>query len=143
MNEVNCDVIFEFLSKVDKDFEPALSSNLNLKEYSKKIASKASLFTNFKNGNLLGLCAVYATDNVNYQAYLTMLAVDPCYRGLGIAKRLIVEMEEKLSFKGFESVKLEVYKTNQSAYLLYSNHGYKIVEEVDTSYFMQKDLARC
>lgn len=142
MIEINCNLIFEFLLKVDKDFSPSLSSHLNLKDYAEKIASKALLFVDFEGSTLSGLCAVYATDKVNYQAYLTMLAVDPSYRGLGIAKKLISEMEAELSRRCFHTIKLEVYKSNYNAFSMYTSQGYKITEETDTSYFLQKNISK-
>ena len=92
--------------KVDSDFNPPLSLSLDLDEYSKKIASKAILFTYFNDKTLIALCAIYVTDNEYLQAYLTLLAVDPAFRGMGLAKKLVSEMEAYVLDVGFKYVKL-------------------------------------
>lgn len=126
--------------KVDSDFNPPLSLSLDLDEYSKKIASKAILFTRFNDKTLIALCAIYATDNEYLQAYLTLLAVDPAFRGRGVAKKLISEMEAYVLDAGFKYVKLEVYKNNVSALSMYRRFGYEIVEESHNSYFLKKSM---
>jgi ribosomal protein S18 acetylase RimI-like enzyme len=141
MSDINSQMVFELLSRVDSDFYPPLSSRLNLKCYAEKIKDKASLFFRLEANVLIGLCAAYATDKVKLEAYLTMLAVDPSYRGLGVAKSLIKEMEAKLSLEGFNTIKLEVYKANLGAFSMYKSLGYLITEETDNSYFLLKNIA--
>ncbi|GAB1152044.1 MAG: GNAT family N-acetyltransferase [Shewanella algae] len=140
MISTNYKLVYELLSRVDADFNPPLSSSLDLVEYSKKICTNASLFKKIKNNSLIGLCAIYATDKSNFQAYLTMLAIDPVYRGLGLAKELLTEMEEYVLSQGFKCIRLEVYKTNVGAFLMYKSFGYEIVEESCSSYFLQKKI---
>lgn len=131
-------LIYQLLKKVDSDFEPPLSLNLDLNEYSKKIASRAILFTRFEDKELIALCAIYANDEERLQAYLTMLAVDPAFRGIGLAKKIIAEMEVYVLKNGFKSIRLEVYKTNHGALSMYKSIGYEIVEQSHHSYFLQK-----
>ncbi|KAB7675696.1 GNAT family N-acetyltransferase [Plesiomonas shigelloides] len=138
MTEVNHSLIYQLLIKVDSDFNPPLSLSLDLDEYSKKIASKAILFTCFNDKSIIALCAIYATDKKYSQAYLTLLAVDPAFRGVGLAKKLMSEMEAYVLDAGFKYVKLEVYKTNISALSMYRRLGYEIVEESPNSYFLKK-----
>lgn len=140
MTRINHSLIYQLLMKVDSDFNPPLSLSLDLDEYSKKIASKAILFTRFNDKTLIALCAIYATDNEYLQAYLTLLAVDPAFRGRGVAKKLISEMEAYVLDAGFKYVKLEVYKNNVSALSMYRRFGYEIVEESHNSYFLKKSM---
>lgn len=140
MTRINHSLIYQLLMKVDSDFNPPLSLSLDLDEYSKRIASKAILFTCFNDKTLIALCAIYATDNEYLQAYLTLLAVDPAFRGGGVAKKLISEMEAYVLDAGFKYVKLEVYKTNVSALSMYRRFGYEIVEESHNSYFLKKSM---
>lgn len=131
-------LIYELLTKVDTDFDPPLSLNLDLVEYAKKIASKAILFTRFDDNALIALCAIYGTDKENFQAYLTLLAVAPEFRGIGLAKNMITEMEFYVLKNGYKSIRLEVYKTNLGALSMYKRLGYEIVEQTDHSYFLHK-----
>lgn len=134
-------LVKKLLKKVDDDFKPPLSSIVDIDEYSKKIILKSTLFTRVKKGELIGLCAIYATDKESRQVYLTMLAVDPIFRGLGLAKGLIAEMEVYVLRQGFTSIKLEVHKTNPGAFSMYRGLGYQIIEESSTSYFLQKNIS--
>lgn len=138
MPSTNHTLIYQLLTKVDSDFDPPLSLNLDLDEYSKKIASKAILFTRFDNNTLIALCAIYASDKEHLQAYLTLLAVAPEFRGIGLAKKMIAEMEIYLLNEGFKSIRLEVYKTNLGALSMYKSLGYEIVEQSHHSYFLRK-----
>ncbi|MCG6368826.1 GNAT family N-acetyltransferase [Vibrio fluvialis] len=138
----NYNLVKKLLKKVDNDFKPPLSSILDIDEYSKKIILKSTLFTRVKEGELIGLCAIYITDKESCQAYLTMLAVDPIFRGLGLAKGLIAEMEFYVLRQGLTSIKLEVHKNNPGAFSMYRGLGYEIIEESSTSYFLQKKLSR-
>ncbi|TQO57143.1 GNAT family N-acetyltransferase [Vibrio cholerae] len=143
MPSANHTLIYELLTKVDADFDPPLSLNLDLVEYSKKIASKAILFTRFDDNTLIALCAIYATDKEHLQAYLTLLAVVPEFRGIGLAKDMITEMEVYVLKNGYKSIRLEVYKTNFRALSMYKGLGYEIVEQTDHSYFLHKIINDC
>lgn len=140
MPSTNHRLIYQLLKKVDSDFDPPLSLNLDLDEYSKKIASRAILFTRFDDKELIALCAIYANDEERLQAYLTMLAVDPVFRGIGLAKKLITEMEMYILNKKIKYIRLEVFKTNRNAFSMYKNLGYEIVDESHSSFYLQKEM---
>ena len=59
--------------------------------------------------------------------YLTVhrLAVDPGYRGRGIAKRLMLFAERHTLEKGFAAVRLDAFSKNPAAISLYDGLGYK------------------
>lgn len=58
-------------------------------------------------------------------AYLSNLAVDPAYRGLGLAKRLVEEAERMAAKWGCRSVALHCDPTNKPAMRLYQALGYR------------------
>jgi ribosomal protein S18 acetylase RimI-like enzyme len=59
---------------------------------------------------------------------------------MGLAKKLVSEMEAYVLDAGFKYVKLEVYKANVSALSMYRRFGYEIVEESHNSYFLKKSI---
>lgn len=61
-------------------------------------------------------------------ATIVQIATYPKFRRLGIATKLLKEMEKELMKAGYgkiENITLEVRSTNQSAYELYLKNGYK------------------
>lgn len=58
-------------------------------------------------------------------AHLNLLAVEPAYRRLGIARQLIEWLEETCRTGGLFSVRLEVRATNNGAITFYRNLGYR------------------
>ncbi|MEJ6518163.1 GNAT family N-acetyltransferase [Shewanella bicestrii] len=136
--EINPSLIKELLEKVDNEFQPRLSSKVNLTEYACKLNDKAVLFVELDKEILIGLCAVYMSDRIQLQAYLSMLAVDPEYRGKGFAKKLILDMESTVKDNGFKIIRLEVYKTNKGALSMYLKLNYIIIDSTENSFFLQK-----
>lgn len=136
--EINPSLIKELLEKVDNEFQPRLSSKVDLTEYANKLNDKAVLFVEVDNDILIGLCAVYMADRIQLQAYLSMLVVNPEFRGKGFAKKLILEMESAVRDNGFKTIRLEVYKSNEGALSMYLKLGYIIIDSTENSFFMQK-----
>jgi ribosomal protein S18 acetylase RimI-like enzyme len=62
-------------------------------------------------------------DGVSY-VHIESLAVDPAYRGRGIASKLLTEVEEMARRTGIEWSELEVSLSNVEAIDLYERRGY-------------------
>jgi len=62
-------------------------------------------------------------------AVLSDLAVDPAWRGKGIARSLVESLEDTVAKWGYKDVVLLVEATNTNAIGLYDYLGYKLVEE--------------
>ncbi|MCU7995609.1 GNAT family N-acetyltransferase [Shewanella glacialipiscicola] len=137
---LNNEHLLSFLLEVDADFSPPLSSRLNLAAYANKIQANAIVVEDIIDGNLIkGIAATYANDESTRTAYLTFIAVKTCFRGLGVARKLIEKTEHILVKKGFFRLRLEVYKGNE-AINLYKRLGFEIYKEDSGSYYMEKDI---
>ena len=94
-------------------------------------------------GKPVSIIAGYFNDPKTHTAYLSMLAVDPEYRGKKLASSLLSEFEEYASQNRMYIVKLEVRKHNDVAQLLYKKFGYKMIGNAsDTSFYMEKILEK-
>ncbi|WP_216841364.1 hypothetical protein, partial [Shewanella xiamenensis] len=60
--EINPSLIKELLEKVDNEFQPRLSSKVDLTEYARKQNDKAVHIVELDEEILIGLCAVYISD---------------------------------------------------------------------------------
>ena len=72
-----------------------------------------------------GLVVGYAGMWVMFEeAHMTNIAVDPDYRGQGIARRLIIKLMELALKLGGERMTLEVRENNHNAQRLYASLGF-------------------
>ena len=140
MNEIGREELEVFLKEVDNDFTPPLSKTINITEYTNKLIDNALIITNYCEGKLNGICAVYANDYSEFKAYLTMLAVHSDHRGKGVARELIRRAEVELVGMGFNSLVLEVYVNNDKALFLYKSCGFHVIDSFVDSVFMVKYL---
>jgi ribosomal protein S18 acetylase RimI-like enzyme len=72
------------------------------------------------------------------------VAVDPQFRGLGIARRMLQEVEAIARERGCCKLTLEVLQGNTTAIRLYESagfQGYQLVEAMGQAMFLQKWLA--
>jgi len=108
----------------DSEFDPSLSSSVNLSEYSKKIEKYSTTFEAWSENVLIGLIAAYFNDMEHKIGFITNVSVLPGFKGKGLASRL---MEYVLRFaldQGFRRVELEVKPSNTAAIRLYAKFGF-------------------
>lgn len=70
------------------------------------------------------------------------VAVDPEYRGKGLAKRLFQYMEELAKGRGYEEIVLEVREFNHEAIGLYEKLGFRKTEFLKNYYSEKLDGSR-
>ena len=69
-----------------------------------------------------------------------MIAVKPCYQGQGYAFELIGKAEEISRQDGMKAMRLEVRQDNSRAIHFYLKNGYRVIEDRDGRYLMEKML---
>lgn len=129
------------LQEIDADFDPPLSSSINLANYAKKIHKNATVFSVHEDGKLVASMAVYCNDPSQQVAFVTMLAVAKSHRSHGLGSNLIKTMVDYLKKRFFKSIKLEIYKTNLRAINFYKRLKFTVVSETDSSVFVELVLA--
>jgi ribosomal protein S18 acetylase RimI-like enzyme len=116
--------IAEHLSRCDADFVPPLSGRAEIKDYAKKIVSKATRFEAWSGGTLVGLVAAYCNDQENRIAYITSVSVLRAWTSKGIAARLVGQCVEHAKVSGMRQISLEVAADNTLAIKLYEKSGF-------------------
>lgn len=116
----------------------SIADKVNLLEYSEKVIQRAIFFVARKNSNIIGMNIVYMNDSQNCNAYITYIHVKEEYRNRGIGKKLLLAAIDQARSNKFTTISLEVRKENTNAKNLYSRLNFRIYQETDKSFFMQK-----
>ncbi len=123
-NKASAEQIAEHLSRCDADFMPSLSGRVEISDYAKKIAGKATRFEAWSGGTLVGLVAVYCNDQEMRIVYITSVSVLKEWKGKGIAARLMKQCIEHAKALGMQQISLEVAGDNTTAIKLYEKNGF-------------------
>ena len=75
-------------------------------------------------------------------ARIYSIAVDPAYRGRGVAQGLIASVERAAQARGARSLRLEVRASNRSALSLYERAGFTFLERKPGYYQNGEDALR-
>lgn len=126
------------MKKADKLFTPPISEGIDLKAYSEKLYAYASFVVCRDGKDVKGFAAFYKNVDAN-QLYVTLICVDKQLHGQGIGSQML-ETLESLKSEGFETVALEVLKTNQTAYHFYKKQGFIEQEDRGKKFLMRKTL---
>lgn len=118
--------IYDFLIKIDDSFPIPLSEKVNLKVYSIKLATQATILTKKIDENIVALVAGYTDNLTNNSAYVSVVGVLDKYRGKGLATELINGFICECKQKNISSVNLYTHKTNISAIKMYKKMGFFI-----------------
>ncbi len=97
-----------------------------------------------ENGNRCGLIWIYNREPfwrfVNQHVWIYNLHILPKYRGQGLAKRLLLKIEEYAQKQNLSIIALHVLSFNTKARHLYESLGYKLVATHNESCFYEKNL---
>ena len=126
------------MKKADKLFTPPISEGIDLKAYSEKLYAYASFVVCRDGKDVKGFAAFYKNVDAN-QLYVTLICVDKQFQGKGFGGKML-EVLESLKCEGFETIALEVVKTNQSAYHFYKKQGFIEQEDRGKKFLMRKAL---
>ena len=128
-NTLDANEVFVFLKETDGLVTPALSTLVNLDAYSKKITSKAVIFTARDEGRLIGLTAIYFNKAPEY-SYSTYTMVKREYQ---LVEMVGVEMSNRVrdyaKGNGSAGLRYEIRKSNKTLLKYHLKRGAKILEE--------------
>lgn len=117
---------------------PPISTYVDLELYSDKLCKYASFVVVEDNGEVIGFTAYYQNTVVK-QLYIPLICVNPKYQSQGIGGKMLQSLEIMLT-EGFDSIGLEVKKTNNVAYKFYTKHGFIEKEDRGEKYLMEKSI---
>lgn len=116
--------IAEHLARCDADFEPSLSSRVEIMTYARLISRKAVRFEAWSGDTLIGLVAAYFNDQESGIAYITSVSVLKAWTNKGVAAHLVSLCIVYAKAVGMWQLSLEVASTNASAVNLYKRNGF-------------------
>lgn len=124
----------------DSAFEKPVFSRNNSETLISKI-DKHAHFIVVCHREIVGYCAIYANDNINQTAYITLLAVRPQFQNMHIGKQLLRAASKLASDQGMKYVKLEVSSNNINAIRFYQRNGFvELCAHGKGSIYMQKTI---
>ncbi len=124
LNKASEAEIVEHLETCGSDFVPPLSGRVKIRDYAKKIFSKAMRFEAWSAGTLVGLVAAYCNDQEKRIAYITNVSVLREWKGKGVAAQLMSQCVEHARASGMGRISLEVAGNNTPAIKLYEKSGF-------------------
>ncbi len=130
--------ILKHLLICDKQFIPMLSSRINIQEYSAKLIEKAITFEAWYLDDLVGLIAVYFSNEETGEAFISNVSVIDKFNGLGIAKGMLEECIIYAQQYKFHTLILEVNKLNLVALNFYKKNLFELHKTTADSLFMKR-----
>lgn len=120
--------IYDFLSKVNNEFETPLSKKQNLFDLAEKFSRKATICAVHVDGKIVAMVAGYTENIVDNLAYISVVATLPEEQGKGYAKQMLMEFLNICSKKSISAVHLYTNQGNLAALNLYKNLGFILYE---------------
>lgn len=139
-NEASADAIAGLLWACDRDFDPPLSSRVEIGAYAQRLHANAERFEVSEASALVGLVAIYCNDPAGQAAFVSNVSVAQRRRGQGIADALLTEAIAYASAQGFATITLEVGPLATAAQALYIKQGFEPkIRDADTHVY-RRDL---
>lgn len=124
-----------------KDTFSDLIENVDIGEYSKKIAEHANVYI-MKEEVTYGLEAIYVNDQEHKMAYVTLFGIAAAYRRKHLGTKLFNYCIQEAIAAGMGELKLEVRRDNDPALRFYLREGLEILGDSDGEhYYMGKTIA--
>ncbi|MCD9470814.1 GNAT family N-acetyltransferase [Photobacterium phosphoreum] len=118
---INRQEFLDFLNLVDLEFIPPLSNKIIFNDYYDKIMEVGNIGCYYVNNKIIGLVIFYDNQDI---AQITLVAVDPKYRGKGIASKIINSVLNEIN----KSTRIITWESNVRAICLYKKLGFKITK---------------
>lgn len=113
---------------------------IDINQYISKIKINSEIISHSIEGSCAGFIAFYCNDLERREAYITLVLTNPRFRGMNIAKNLIIMALASAKKRGFKTCSLEVKSDNQNAIKLYESLGFSSFERKENSKIMKLSL---
>lgn len=120
------------------EFE-ALFDRVNLDSYCKKLSDKGNVVALYENDEIIGIAAMYINDNINMNAYITLIGVSSKFQRGGYGSELLQYCIKKAVSVGMKYLRLEVDNDNKNAIRFYYKNGFEFecYSDRNSSYFVK------
>lgn len=126
--------ILKLLISLDEEYSPKLSDQVNLKEYSIKLAKSAN-FILLEDKLDVGLIAFYLNKDF---CFITSFGIPSNYQGKGFSQKMFSKLVEIISRNGIPQIRLEVNVKNKKAIRYYYKLGFEKKESTKKSLILKK-----
>lgn len=130
--------VCDLLNQFGDNFNPRLSDELDIELYARKLADHAHFLLCYDNDALVGFTAYYKNKNIA-QLYVTLVCVNRQYQRKGLGQLMFNHLSD-LSDKGWNSIGLEVNKSNIKGLNFYIKQHFLIQEDRGQKYLMIKKI---
>jgi ribosomal protein S18 acetylase RimI-like enzyme len=126
MSKVKEKKVLEFLRDIDTDFPVSLSDKVELSEYAYKLWRRATLCTEVREGEIVGMVAGYTENLDENLAYIALVGVRSAFRHQGIAQKLVECFVRTCDEKKVKGVHLYTDARNVAAIQMYKKLGFEL-----------------
>lgn len=119
--------VLQILLDTSTQFQPPLSKNVELVNWSAKLAECAQFVTCRTQDNKIACIAAFYRNEALKQLYIPYIVTYAGYRRKGLARKVIVHLSD-IYYPAFKSIALEVRKDNIPAYRFYTTLGFEPCE---------------
>lgn len=132
-------LVDDCLNLLSEEFTPdELYSRVDVGQYAKKLSDKAFFLLDQEGNKTRGFIAYYLNNDSSY-IFITRIAVSNSYRRQGIGRKMIETLTSHY-MDCYESIELEVEKTNKAALEFYQSLGFQMKDNRTTKYLMRKSI---
>ncbi|MBO4874562.1 MAG: hypothetical protein J5542_04565 [Bacteroidales bacterium] len=127
--EADYNELYDFLVETDNLIIPNLSTRVNLLDYAKKLAGKATNFFARDNGLLIGVRSVYFNSYPEF-SFSTYTCVRKEYQGEDMIGMKLGEVQNKyLIDNGARGIRFAIRKSNKALYKYNLKRGARVISE--------------
>lgn len=126
----------KMVAEFSKFFHNRSLSKRDIDILADKIAENAFVLAAVAGSENIGFVGYYCNDTESLAAYLSVVIMNPRYRGMGTGTAMLKEVFRDCAERGYKTVRLEVDNENTGAIKLYKTLGFrKEKESSDNSAF--------
>lgn len=120
----------DFFRENDSLFVDPFSNHIDTDVYMDKLINNGEVLVAHDNEQIAGIACAYMNDKEERIAHFQLLLVKENYQGLGIGRKLCLEIIKLAKEKGMKEIILIVDKSNIKAQSLYESIGYTDTDSV-------------
>ena len=139
INISQIDDISDHLKKCSDLFIPALSTRINIDDYSTKLFEKSLRFEAWQQNELVGLIAAYLNEDIG-QVFISNVSVLKSFEGKGIGGELLKMSIDFFRNKSVFLIKLEVNNRNIRAVKFYEKFKFKMDCSSDETTYLKFEV---
>ena len=102
---------------------------VDVSAYLAKLEARAEILSESTQDRCRGFVAFYCNDETTWQAYITLVLIDPRDRGRGLGRALVAAVLDIARRRGYRTCRLEVSEDSAAARDLYASMGFSAVEQ--------------